>query len=75
MRPCLTCATVRGDGRSDPIVHALDAAGYRLTGPRRAVAELMAELDGHFTAAELEAAARERRAESAARPCSGRWSC
>ncbi len=46
---------------SDPIVEALGAAGYRLTGPRRAVAGLIAEYDGHFTAAELEIAARERR--------------
>ena len=46
---------------SNPIVQALDAGGYRLTGPRRAVADLIAEHDGHFTAAELEAAARVRR--------------
>jgi len=46
---------------SNPIVQALDAGGYRLTGPRRAVADLIAEHDGHFTAAELEAAARARR--------------
>ena len=46
---------------SNPIVEALDAGGYRLTGPRRAVADLIAEHDGHFTAAELEMAARERR--------------
>ena len=44
---------------SNPIVHALDLAGYRLTGPRRAVADLIAEYDGHFTASELEATARE----------------
>ena len=46
---------------SNPIVQALDAGGYRLTAPRRAVADLIAAHDGHFTAAELEAAARERR--------------
>jgi Fe2+ or Zn2+ uptake regulation protein len=46
---------------SNPIVQALDAGGYRLTGPRRAVADLIAEHDGHFTAAELESAARDRR--------------
>jgi Fur family transcriptional regulator, ferric uptake regulator len=46
---------------SNPIVQALDAGGYRLTGPRRAVADLIAEHDGHFTAADLETAARERR--------------
>jgi Fur family ferric uptake transcriptional regulator len=45
----------------DPIVRALDTAGYRVTGPRRAVAALIAEHDGHFTAAELETIARERR--------------
>jgi Fur family transcriptional regulator, ferric uptake regulator len=45
---------------SNPIVEALDVAGYRLTGPRRAVADLIADYDGHFTAAELETAARER---------------
>jgi len=43
---------------ANPIVQALDAGGYRLTGPRRAVADLIAAHDGHFTAAELEAAAR-----------------
>jgi Fe2+ or Zn2+ uptake regulation protein len=46
---------------ANPIVHALDNAGYRLTGPRRAVADLIAEHDGHFTALELEEAARRRR--------------
>jgi Fe2+ or Zn2+ uptake regulation protein len=40
---------------------ALGAAGYRLTGPRRAVADLIAARDGHFTAAELLADARVRR--------------
>jgi Fur family ferric uptake transcriptional regulator len=46
---------------SNPIVRALDSAGYRLTAPRRAVADLIAENDGHFTAADLEAVARDRR--------------
>lgn len=46
---------------SNQIVEALDAGGYRRTAPRRAVADLIAEHDGHFTAAELEMAARERR--------------
>lgn len=32
---------------------ALGRAGYRLTGPRRAVAELIAGHPGHFTAADL----------------------
>ena len=45
------------------IVDALDAAGYRLTSPRRSVADLIAGHGGHFTASELEAAARERRLE------------
>lgn len=47
--------------QSNAIVDALDHAGYRLTGPRRAVADLISEYDGHFTAAELESAARDRR--------------
>ena len=39
---------------------ALDRAGYRVTGPRRAVADLIAARLGHFTAADLvdDAAAR-----------------
>lgn len=36
-----------------PIVTALDRAGYRLTEPRRWLAELIANRDGHFTASEL----------------------
>lgn len=40
---------------------ALDRAGYRLTRPRRQVAELIGEREGHFTAAELVDAARDRR--------------
>ncbi len=43
------------------IVDALDRAGYRRTSPRRALAELVAEQDGHFTAADLQAIARARR--------------
>ncbi len=43
------------------IVTALDRAGYRLTEPRRSLAALIAEQDGHFTAAALVDAARERR--------------
>jgi Fur family ferric uptake transcriptional regulator len=49
-----------------PIVTALDRAGYRMTEPRRALAALIAERDGHFTAAELVTAAQ------AARPAVGR---
>ena len=45
----------------NPIVNALDVAGYRLTEPRRAVADLIAEQTGHFTASDLEAAVRDRR--------------
>jgi Fur family ferric uptake transcriptional regulator len=43
-----------------PIVNVLDQAGYRLTSPRRALAKLIADQDGHFTAADLVAAARSR---------------
>jgi len=46
---------------SNSIVHALDIAGYRVTGPRRAVADLISDQDGHFTAAELETVARQHR--------------
>jgi len=49
-----------------PIVTALDRAGYRMTEPRRALAALIAEQDGHFTAAELVTAAQ------AAEPAVGR---
>jgi Fur family ferric uptake transcriptional regulator len=45
----------------DHLVEALDQAGHRVTEPRRAVAELVAARDGHFTAAELVEAARRRR--------------
>lgn len=45
----------------DPIVAAIGQAGHRVTAPRRAVAALIADSDGHFTASELEAAARDRR--------------
>ena len=43
------------------LVAALDHAGYRLTEPRRAVADLVAAQDAHFTAAGLVAEARDRR--------------
>lgn len=36
-----------------PLVEAIGDAGYRLTGPRRQVADLIAARDGHFTAADL----------------------
>jgi Fur family ferric uptake transcriptional regulator len=48
-------------GDPTPIMAALDRAGYRMTAPRRSVAALIADQDGHFTAAELVAAARARR--------------
>jgi Fur family ferric uptake transcriptional regulator len=48
-------------GDPTPIVGALDRAGYRLTAPRRSLAALIADQDGHFTAAELVATARTRR--------------
>jgi Fur family ferric uptake transcriptional regulator len=44
-----------------PIITTLDRAGYRLTEPRRALATLIAQQDGHFTAAELVSSARARR--------------
>jgi Fur family ferric uptake transcriptional regulator len=43
---------------TSPLLRALDEGGYRLTEPRRAVADLIARRDGHFTAAELVEAAR-----------------
>jgi Fur family ferric uptake transcriptional regulator len=48
-------------GSPTPIVTALDRAGYRLTEPRRALASVIADQTGHFTAAELVAAAQSRR--------------
>jgi Fur family ferric uptake transcriptional regulator len=41
-------------------VDALDAAGYRLTGQRRALASVMAGIDGPFTAARVVDEARDR---------------
>lgn len=46
---------------SNPIVEALGQAGYRLTAPRRALAGLIVDHDGHFSASDLAAAARDRR--------------
>jgi len=47
---------------ASPIVTALENAGYRLTGPRRALAELISGRDGAaFTAADLVADVRARR--------------
>jgi Fur family transcriptional regulator, ferric uptake regulator len=53
--------TAAVDGADNHLVDALDRAGHRLTEPRRAVAELIAARDGHFTAAELVADAGRRR--------------
>jgi Fur family ferric uptake transcriptional regulator len=38
---------------AETIVTAFDAAGYRLTEPRRAIARLIGERGDHFTAADL----------------------
>jgi len=38
---------------ADALLDTLGRAGLRLTAPRRAVADLIARRDGHFTAAEL----------------------
>jgi Fur family ferric uptake transcriptional regulator len=47
---------------TDPqvLVSALDDAGYRLTGPRRSVAAIVAGWAGHFTAADIAHEAAER---------------
>jgi Fur family ferric uptake transcriptional regulator len=46
---------------STAIVGALEEAGYRLTSPRRAVAELIGDRRGHFTADDLLSESRRRR--------------
>jgi Fur family ferric uptake transcriptional regulator len=46
---------------SSPFVTALERAGYRMTQPRRAVAQLIADQGGHFSAADLVAAAQARK--------------
>jgi Fur family ferric uptake transcriptional regulator len=48
-------------GDPAPLLAALDDAGLRLTAPRRAVAALIAERSGPFTAADLLGDARTRR--------------
>jgi Fur family transcriptional regulator, ferric uptake regulator len=45
----------------DAIVAAFDDAGYRLTGPRRALARLIGARNGHFTAEDLMTFSREAR--------------
>jgi Fe2+ or Zn2+ uptake regulation protein len=52
---------VTGQAAAAHLVATLDRAGYRLTEPRRAVADLVAGRTGHFPAAELVADARSRR--------------
>ena len=49
--------------RRNPLIEALDRAGYRITAPRRTVAALIAAQDGHCTAADLAGEARARRLE------------
>ena len=44
-----------------PLITALERAGFRVTEPRRAVAQLVADQPGHFTSASLVAEARARR--------------
>ena len=44
-----------------PLLETLDRAGYRLTEPRRVVAELIGARRGHFNAADLVADARRNR--------------
>lgn len=44
-----------------PLVAAIGGAGYRVTEPRRAVAEIIAAREGHFTAADLVRESRQRR--------------
>ncbi len=46
--------------QATPMIVALDTAGYRLTGRRREVADLIAAREGHFTAADLLLDARSR---------------
>jgi len=44
-----------------PFLAALATTGHRLTGPRKAVAQLIARREGHFTAADLLSDARAKR--------------
>jgi len=48
-------------GDETAIISALDRAGLRVTEPRRSLAALIAEQDGHFTAADLVEAAQTQR--------------
>lgn len=53
--------TVRRMVTSDSIVAAFGGAGYRLTEPRRALAQLIENRNGHFTAEDLVQASRDER--------------
>lgn len=48
-------------GDQTAIIIAFDRAGLRVTEPRRSIAALIAEQDGHFTAADLVEAAQTQR--------------
>ena len=61
LRLCLSICYCSGVTEPSTYVSALDRAGYRLTEPRRSLAALIADHDGHFTAAELVAEARSQR--------------
>jgi Fur family ferric uptake transcriptional regulator len=49
----VTSPTPSRPAPSPPLIEALDRAGVRVTEPRRAVARLVAEQRGHFTANDL----------------------
>ena len=49
-----------GEQKVGGLVDAVEAAGYRLTEPRRAVARMIAGREGHFRAADLVDEARRR---------------
>lgn len=48
-------------GDAEPLLVALDRAGHRLTEPRRALAQLIADRAGHFAASDLVREARAHR--------------
>ena len=48
-------------GDPEPLLAAVDRAGYRLTEPRRVLAGLIADRSGHFAASDLVSEARVRR--------------
>jgi len=56
----MTATREAGAHAANHLLEALDSDGRRLTGQRRAVAELVARRDGHFTAADLVTDARRR---------------